>query len=130
MGKKKKAKRVAAAVETRDALREAVREARQSEASRPDDEHQRVGTLIGKAEDAAFVSKKKIARHPRKAKKRLDRLMAKLTEATADEQSVGTAADPELGSLTVVQLRARARESGRRGYSRLRKAQLVEFLQN
>ncbi|MAP63422.1 MAG: Rho termination factor, partial [Microbacterium sp.] len=35
---------------------------------------------------------------------------------------------PDLASLTVPQLRARARDEGRTGYSRMTKAQLVDLL--
>ena len=47
-------------------------------------------------------------------------------ETTAPVSS--TAADASLAELTVAQLRARAREAGRTGYSRLTKAQLIDLL--
>ncbi|WP_454141224.1 hypothetical protein [Microbacterium lacticum] len=49
-----------------------------------------------------------------------------LAETTARVSS--TAADASLAELTVAQLRARARETGRTGYSRLTKAQLIDLL--
>jgi predicted nucleic acid-binding protein len=49
-------------------------------------------------------------------------------KAAAERTEEKAAEERALSSLTVVELRARAREQGRSGYSRLNKAGLVELL--
>lgn len=103
----------------------------------------RLRARADEAKDAAKVSKKKLSRHPRRVEKaaseataRLDKTSAKVTAKhaaalSARQETAGDATAPspdQLSSLTVVELRARARAEGRSGYSRLRKAQLVDLL--
>lgn len=100
-----------------------------------------------KAKDVAETSKKQVRKHPKQVRKRAEQATNRVLQATeqalatteqkvheeaAQEPADVAAPAPEptedLALLTVAQLHERARSQGRVGFSRLSKAELVEFL--
>ncbi len=102
------------------------------------------------AKKLADTSKKTARKHPKKTRRRAEKATDRVlrateqalagterqshedavqesTEAVAPAATAATGPD-ELSLLTVAQLRDRARSQGRVGYSRLSKADLIEFL--
>lgn len=100
-----------------------------------------------KAKDVADTSHKAVRKEPKQVRKRAEKVTHRVLQATEEalattEQKVheDAAQEPadvvvpapepaeDLTLLTVAQLRDRARSQGRVGFSRLSKAELVEFL--
>ena len=155
MAKKTKAEKAAGAA--LDAAAAAAKDAKRLSKTLPKKDAKRLRSLADEAKDASRASKKKVARHPRKVQKkavaaiaRVEKAVGKAETQLAAKASVtdaGTAASEpaatadilsealqntlptnDLGSLTVVQLRDRARAAGHRGFSRFSKAQLIALL--
>jgi hypothetical protein len=163
MGKNTKAEKAASAAV--DAAAAAAKDAKRLSKTLPKKDAKKLRSLADEAKDASQVSKKKIARHPRKVEKKAvaaisrvekaaDKAESKLAAAKSGITRSGAPEDPiipspdepavtadllsdalratlpttDLESLTVVELRDRARAAGHRGFSRFSKAQLIALL--